>query len=211
MNEAMIGKVKEEEVRKVVFSMNQYKAPSPNGFPLDLFQEFQDIVNYTMFHLVNDFGKTSKLLKELNQTFIVLIAKMEGPRYLKDFRPISLCNTIYKVLAKIMVIRIKLLLDKFIKLNQNGVVIGLQILDAIITMHEVSHSMEICQNLGMALKLDISKAYEKLWRKFLFDIITKLGFNENFIKIIRTDVNIVTFSILVNGVSSRFFSSSQDL
>ena len=37
MNEAMIGKVKEEEVRKVVFSMNQYKAPSPNGFPLDLF------------------------------------------------------------------------------------------------------------------------------------------------------------------------------
>ena len=61
-----------------------------------------------------DFVRMGKLLKELNMTFNVLVLKMEDPRRLEYFRPISLCNTIYKVLAKVMVNHIKPLLEKFI-------------------------------------------------------------------------------------------------
>ena len=94
MNEDMIGKVKEEEVKNVMFRMNQYKSLGPNGFPLDFFQELWDIIKYDVIHVVRDFVKRRKLLKELNQTFIVIIPRNDNHRCMEEFRPSSLCNLI---------------------------------------------------------------------------------------------------------------------
>ena len=105
--------------------------------------------------MVNDYIITSNLLKELNQTFILLIPKKEDPRHLEDFRPISLCKKIYKVLTKIMDNYIKPLLDNFIGPNHNDFFLGQQILDVIITTHEVIYSMERSRNPIMFFKLDI--------------------------------------------------------
>lgn len=63
MNEDMTTKVKEEEVRKPMFRMNQYKAPGPDGFPLAFFQEFWDIVKYDLIHTARDFVRIRNLLK----------------------------------------------------------------------------------------------------------------------------------------------------
>ena len=108
-----------------------------------------------MVHMVNDYIITSNLLKELNQTFILLIPKKEDPRHLEDFRTISLYKTIYKVLTKIVANCIKPVLDNFIRPNHNDFLLGQQILDVIITTHEVIYSMERSTNPSMYLKLDI--------------------------------------------------------
>ena len=63
----------------------------------------------------------------------------------------------------------------------------------------------------MTLKLDISKAYDKIRREFLFQILIKLGFKENFISIIQATIDIIKFSILVNGAPGICFTSSQEL
>lgn len=81
----------------------------------------------------------------------------------------------------------------------------------VITTHEVIHSMEKSKIPGMALKLDISKAYDKVRWDFLFSIIARLGFSEQVSRIIKNVVTFVTFSVLVNGTLGNFFSFSQGL
>ena len=76
----------------------------------------------------------------------------------------------------------------------------------VITIHKVIHSMDRRKNPGMGLKLDISKSYDKVRREFMIYILSKLDFNENVIKILKTVVNIVTFSMLVNGALEGFVS-----
>jgi hypothetical protein len=171
-------------------------------------QEFWEIVKYDVIHVVGDFIKMGKLLKEINKTFIFLITKTEDPQRLRDLRPISLCNTIYKVLAKVMVNCIKALLEKFIGPYQNGFVLGWKILNAFITTHEVIHCMEKSKIPGMALEIDISKAYDKVRQDFLFAILARLGFSEKVSRIIKNVVTFVNFSVLVNGTHGKFLSSS---
>ena len=71
--------------------------------------------------------------------------------------------------------------------------------------------MENIKNLSMALKIDISKAHDKVKRGFFFEILRKLGFKDNFSRIIQTDVNMVQFSVMLNGSPGKFFTSTQGI
>ena len=81
---------------------------------------------------------------------------------MRDFQPISLCITLYNIFSKVKVNWIKPLLDKIISPTQKGFVLGHQIVDVAISTNEVIHSMENYKSAAMALKLDISKAYDKV-------------------------------------------------
>ena len=99
-NKELVSKVTEDEVRKAIFSMGAFKAPSPDGVPLAFFQEFYEIIKYNFFDVTRDFLRTSRILKELNQNFLALVSKFDNPTHMEDFKPISLCNTIYKIISK---------------------------------------------------------------------------------------------------------------
>ena len=87
MNKDMMSKVKHEEVKKAIFTMNKYKAHGPDGFLPTFFQEIQDIVMYDVIHIARDFVRMGQLLKKLNQIFIIIVPEMEDPRRMEDFRP----------------------------------------------------------------------------------------------------------------------------
>ena len=97
----------------------------------------------------------------LNDTHLALILKEIGASHPGKFRPISLCNVIYKIISKVVANRLKLLLPLLISPEQSGYVEGCQILDGIILAHEVVHSLKTTKTLGMILKLDLSKALNK--------------------------------------------------
>jgi len=119
-------------------------------------------VGFDVIAAIRDLFRTGKLLKKINNTFIVLVPKKPNPMRLANFRPISLCTTIYKLCTKLLVLRFQPFLDKIISPSHKGFVPGRQILDAIITTHETIHSMAKSRILGMVLKLDISKAYDRV-------------------------------------------------
>ena len=131
------------------------------------------------------------MLKRINKTFIALVPKTPTPKSLLDFKPISLYNTFYKVFAKIMVNRIKPFLENIIGTPQKGFVLEWKILDVVITTHEIIHSMEKNKILGMALKLDISKAYDKVRWDFLYDVLERVTFNEKVLNLIRMMVSTI--------------------
>ena len=133
---------------------------------------------------VQEFFGDRNLLKELNATFLVLIPKILGADSLDKFRPISLCNSFYKIIAKVLTSRLLKILPLIISPQQTGFVPGRQILDSIVLVHEVIHSLEVGKKEGFLLKLDLSKAYDRVDWKFLFVVLCAFGFDDQVCKLI---------------------------
>ena len=101
------------------------------------------------------------MLKEVNATFLVLIPKLTGEDTFGSFKPINLCNSFYKIFAKVLANRLINLLLEIISPQLLGFVLGRKILDSIMEAHEVIHSLEVGKQEGFLLKLYLSKAYNR--------------------------------------------------
>ena len=119
------------------------------------------------------------VLRALNSNFLALIPKESGTEDPGKLRPIALCNVIYKIITKVIANRLKPILPLIISLEQVGFMEGRQILDGIILVHEIIHSLKSTRTPGMLLKLDLSKAYDKLNWQFFSGILKEFGFVED--------------------------------
>jgi len=113
-----------------------------------------------------------------------------------------LCNTIYKVISKIITERLKKILPKLIHPLQGAFVPGRSIIDNVLFGHEINHSLQStkCKDGRIAIKLDMEKAYDKIRWDFLHEVLRKYGFCHKFIKWIMECVTSVSYSVLVNGI-----------
>ena len=141
------------------------------------------------------------MLPEINHTNIVLIPKVKNPQKMFEFRPISLCNVIYKIISKVLANKLKQVLPDIISPTQSAFVSGRLIIDNVLVAYETIHTMHVRKKGKkgtMALKLDISKAYDQVEWPFLQKIMEKLGFPTRWIERVMCCVT-TSFSILVNG------------
>ncbi len=142
---------------------------------------------------------------------MVLIPKSPGADSLDNFRPISLCNSLYKIISKVLTLRMLKILPMIISQHQSGFVPGRQILDSVQMVHEVIHSLEASKWEGMFLKLDLSKAYDRVDWSLLGKVLSTFGFDSKVCKIISQLVSTSSLAVLVNGVPSNFFKPSRGL
>lgn len=120
--------------------------------------------------VVLDFLKSGHMVPGINATNIVLILKVKSREKMSDFHPISFCNVIYKIISKVLANRLKLILPQIISPTQSAFVLGRLIIDNILLAYKTLHTMH-CRKKGkngsLALKLDISKAYDWVEWDFL--------------------------------------------
>jgi hypothetical protein len=120
------------------------------------------MIKEEVLEIIEDSRSSGQVLLALNATFLTLIPKEEQITHPKQFRPIALCNVIYKIVTKVITRELKLILQWIISPEQSNYVEGRQILDIVILAHEVIHSLQKTCTPGMLLKLDLSKAFDKL-------------------------------------------------
>jgi hypothetical protein len=197
-----------------MFQMGPLKAPRPDGFLARFYQRHCGTVKDDVMAATKRFFLDGVMPEGINDTAIVLIPKGTEPEDLKDFRPISLCNVIYKLISKCIVNRLRGILDEIISLEQSAFMPTRRITDNALIAFECAHAIQ--RPLGRkedfcAYKLDLSKAYDRVDWGFLKQVMERLGFHSKFVQWIMTCVTTVHYSVRFNGASLNPFRPSRSL
>ena len=202
MQEAFSGEFTAEEVRVALFQMGPTKALGPDGMNALFFQKLWHIVGEDVVMTILDFLNNGHVLPEINHINIVLIPKVKNLEKMSNFRHISLCNVIYKIMSKVLANRLKRVLPYLVSPTQSAFVPGRLITDNVLVAYETLHTMHARKKGkkgSLPLKLDVSKAYDRVEWQFLKGIMEKMGFPTLWIERVMSCVTTPTFSILVNG------------
>ena len=201
-NSALLKPVTSEEVKKAVFEINSSKCLGPDGMSGYFYQQFWETSGEEITAMVQEFFRTGKLEEEINGTNICLITKTITAKRMSEFRPISLCNVAYKVVSKLLARRMKKVLRGIISETQAAFLEERLISDNILVAHELLHALSSdnkCASEFIAIKTDISKAYDRVEWSFLNKAMKAMGFSEEWCVLIMSCVTSVRYQVLING------------
>ncbi|GAU32101.1 hypothetical protein TSUD_358070 [Trifolium subterraneum] len=200
-NERLVAPITREELRNALFQMHPDKSPGPDGFNPAFFQHFWGMCGEDIFQEVTGWLDRGFFPSSMNETNICLIPKCDRPNTMRDYRPISLCNVLYKMVSKVLANRLKFCLDSCVSEEQSAFIEGGSITDNALIAIEIIHYLKR-KTRGykgeLALKIDISKAYDRVEWGFLKGMLTKMGFSEKWIRWMMLCVSSVNYSVLMN-------------
>ena len=132
---------------------------------------------------------------------------------MKNFRPISLCNVIYKLCSKVIANRLRNYLDEIATEEQSAFVLGRLITDNVLIAYECTHYLKRKKGKSgaCAIKLDMAKAYDRIEWAYLRRIMLPLGFCDSFVSVIMKCVTSVSMSVRVNGVLTETFRPTRGI
>ncbi|KAL0013129.1 hypothetical protein SO802_000198 [Lithocarpus litseifolius] len=191
-----------EEVNQALKQMAPLTAPGPDGMSPIFYKTYWHIVGKDVTTMVLNALNSGVVHESLNPTFISLIPKIKNPKRVSNFRLISLCNVVYKLISKVMVNRLKKILSHLVFESQSAFLSGRLISDNVLVAFETLHYLKrkTQGKLGfMALKLDMSKAYDRVEWVFLEKIMKKLGFSDKLVTLIMSCLSSVSYAVLLNG------------
>lgn len=201
-NEKLISTITFEEFTQAVKQMHPDKSAGPDGFSPAFFQHFWKLIGEEIFLSCREWLEEVKFPANLNDTTLVLIPKKDKAERMTELRPIALCNVLYKIIAKVLANRLKVILPGLISENQSAFVPGRSISDNVLVAFETLHYMKL-KNKGhegdVALKLDISKAYDRVNWQYLRQMMLNMGFSLKWIRWIILCVTSVNYMISFNG------------
>ncbi|XP_031123873.1 uncharacterized protein LOC116026662 [Ipomoea triloba] len=166
-----------QEVRQCVFSMKPESAAGPDCFGGGFYQSCWEVIKDDLLNLVRDFFQGKALTRAVTHTAIVLIPKVSNPATFAQFRPISLSNYCNKIITKIMVTMLSNVLIRVVSPYQAGFVKDMNIIDNILLAEELCHGIT-ASNEDVVLKLDMTKAYDRMSWKCVTTLMRKMGFSE---------------------------------
>ena len=199
-----------EEIKRSMFSIDNSKAPGPDGFSSLFFKRTWSIIGREVCDAIVDFFSSGCLLREINCTILALVPKVPNPNSMHDYRPISCCNTIYKCISKIIATRIKRCLLDIISPSQAAFVHGRTIADNILLTQELMKNYHLDSGPPRcALKIDLKKAYDSISWGCILDILYAMGTPATLLRCIKACITTPMFSICVNGELEGFISSKR--
>lgn len=195
-----------EEVADAIKHLKCNKSPGNDGITAEFYQLFSDILSPFLLEVFIESIKNHKLPPSMTQGVISLIPKQNKDLlFIDNWRPISLLNNDYKILAHILSKRIKYVLDSIIDEAQSGFISNRHISNNIWLVLDILDYSCLVADDSFVLLLDFYKAFDTLEHSFIFQCLEKLGFGDFFCSAIRTLYTNGSSSVILNhGATHRF-------
>jgi hypothetical protein len=202
-----------DECFQILKDMRSSAAPGPDGLNVAFYRVAWPRINEDVHKLVADFYTTGVFPEPLNYTDIVLIPKNSNANLVTDYRPISLTNVAYRIIAKSLANRIKHELPDYIHHSQHAFIQGRRITDNIIIAQEIVHSFHLksFSQQAFMLKIDLAKAFDRLEWPFILDALRRKGFHDHLIDLIHACISSANFSVNINGQSYGCFQGTRGI
>ncbi|XP_057785445.1 uncharacterized protein LOC131002988 [Salvia miltiorrhiza] len=196
----------ELEIAATVMGMEANSAPGPDGFSGIFYRHCWNIVKLDIIRAVRGFFLNSYLPHGCNANTLVLIPKTDTISSVSDLRPIILSNFFFKIISKILAVRLNKIAAATVSHNQFGFISGRSIHDCIMLGSEGFNCMNRTNHgSNMACKIDIKKAFDTMSWDFIFKVLRVMGFQDTFISWISLIFHSARISILYNGRLSGYF------
>ena len=199
------------ECWKVLSSVKTGKSPGPDGLTYEFYKTFWAHLKHILLKNFNYSLAVGNLSVSQSRAVITLIHKKGRKELLSNWRPISLLNTDYKILASVLANRLKSVLSSCISSDQNAYLKGRFISNNIRLIDDVISHMHKHKKSGAILFLDLEKAFDKVNRDFLYRVLEKFNFGSQFINYIKTLYNNAQSCIMNNNWQSIYFPLKRGL
>jgi len=205
-NEMLVGSFSKEEIKNAVWNCDSSKSPSPDGFNFSFIKHSWDLIKNDICLAVKDFVVSGSWPRVSNASFICLVPKSDNPQSLGDFKPISLVGCVYKIISKLLSLRLKKVLCKVIDSRQSAFLEGKDLMDSVLVANEVFEEVKRTKKSCVFFKVDYEKAYEFVKWDFIYYMLGRFGFFDKWILWIKACIESVSLSVLVNGSPNKEFS-----
>lgn len=198
-----------EEIKDAIWCCGGEKSPGPDGFTFKLFKHKWETMKLDIWNFVKHFEKTGHFAPGCNSAFITLIPKVSDPLSLDEFRPISLIGSLYKIIAKMLALRLKSVIDSVVDEVQSAYVNNRNILDGPLIVNEVFSWAKRSKRKTFLFKVDFEKAFDSVNWNYLDSIMEQMQFGVTWRHWIRGCLSSSRASVLVNGTPSDEYPISK--
>ncbi|KAG7552757.1 Reverse transcriptase domain [Arabidopsis thaliana x Arabidopsis arenosa] len=212
MRDMLVAEITDEEIKSEFFNMPRNKSPGPDGYSPEFFTYTWSVIGEDVLKAVKEFFLSGQLLKQWNNTAITLIPKKPNADKITDFRPISCCNVLYKVISKILARRLEHLLTLWISPSQSAFVKGRLLSENVLL------ATELVQGFGQknisrrgVLKVDLRKAFDSVSWDFILQVLLAANIPQTYVNWIKQCLTTTSFSININGSLCGFFRGANGL
>nr|GEW64745.1 RNA-directed DNA polymerase, eukaryota, reverse transcriptase zinc-binding domain protein [Tanacetum cinerariifolium] len=205
VKDALVSDITNDEVRKAVRDCGVDKTPGPDGFTFGFYRRYWKLIKMDVIKAVKWFFLHGSIPNGGNASFITLIPKIPNANMVKDFMPISLIGSIYKIVEKILANRLVTVLGDLVNEIQSAFVADRQILDGPFILNEIVQWCKKMNKHAMVFKVDFEKAYDSVRWDFVEDILSKFGFGDKWCTWIRSCLQSSRGSVIVNGSPTEEF------
>ncbi|GJY75405.1 RNA-directed DNA polymerase, eukaryota [Tanacetum coccineum] len=203
--EELEREVSYEEVKKAVWDCGENKYPGPDGYTFEFFRRFLNFLDQDIFEAVKCFISTGSFPRGCNSSFITLISKVHDAKLVKDFWPITLIRSVYKIISKLLANSLCYVILDLISDIQSAFVTNRQILDRPFILNELISWCKSKKFKAMIFKVDFEKAYDSVRWDYLDDILYNFGFGDRWRMWIKGCLKSSMGSVLINGSPSSEF------
>ncbi|CAN1763719.1 Putative ribonuclease H protein At1g65750 [Linum perenne] len=182
--------------------MNPNKAPGPDGLNPCFFQTFWSTIGGAISESCREWLAHNFFPDAVRHTNIILLPKKQVPSSMADLRPISLCDVRYRLVSKVLANRLRRIIPRIIGVEQSAFVEGRSIVDNVLIASETLHTMNTrryAKDGEIAVKVDISKAFDRVEWSYLEKVLQKMGFSDIWVRWMLVCVSSVTYSVAVNS------------
>ncbi|GKD29616.1 RNA-directed DNA polymerase, eukaryota [Tanacetum coccineum] len=171
--------VSRDEIHMAVWNCGENKSPGPDGYTFEFFRKYWRFVGPDFCAAVEHFFENGSFPKGCNSSFIALIPKVTDAKFVTDFRPISLIGCVYKVVTKVLAIRLATVISDLVSDTQSAFVANRQILDGPFILNELLTWCKKKKKQVMFFKVNFAKAYDSVRWDYLLDVLQAFGFGPN--------------------------------